>query len=144
MTTKNYLGQIERFEKMVQNKLSEINQLKTMACSVTVPAGNERVQTSSDKDKVGTIVSRIADLEKEVDSMIEKRCMIVKQIESIEDTDIYDVLAKRYILKKDLKVIAVEKGVSFRHMGRVHFDALKMFEKKYGSEYFRQSSPEMS
>lgn len=135
MTTKNYLGQIERFEKMVQNKLSEINQLKTMACSVTVPAGNERVQTSSDKDKVGTIVSRIADLEKEVDSMIEKRCMIVKQIESIEDTDIYDVLAKRYILKKDLKVIAVERGVSFRYMGSVHSNALKMFEKKYGMHY---------
>lgn len=135
MDTKKYLGQIERLEKMIQNKLSEINQLKVMACNVTIPTSNERVQTSSDKDKVGTIVSRIADLEKEVDSMVEKRCMIVKQIESIEDTDIYDVLAKRYILKKDLKVIAVERGVSFRHMGRVHFDALKVFERKYGSQY---------
>lgn len=135
MTTKTYLGQIERFEKMIQNKLSEINQLKSIACNVTVPTSNERVQTSSDKDKVGTIVSRIADLEKEVDSMIEKRGTIVSQIDSIEDTDIYDVLAKRYILKKDLKVIAVERGVSFRHMGRVHFDALKVFERKYGSQY---------
>ena len=135
MTTKTYLGQIERFERMIQNKLTEINQLKVMACNVTVPTSNERVQTSSDKDKVGTLVSRIADLEKEVDSMIEKRGMIVNQIDSIEDTDVYDVLAKRYILKKDLKVIAVEKGVSFRHMGRIHFDALKMFEKKYGSRY---------
>lgn len=135
MTTKTYLGQIERFEKMIQNKLTEINQLKVMVCNVTVPTSNERVQTSSDKDKVGTLVSRIADLEKEVDSMIEKRGMIVNQIDSIEDTDVYDVLAKRYILKKDLKVIAVEKGVSFRHMGRIHFDALKMFEKKYGSRY---------
>ena len=144
MTTKTYLGQIERFERMIQNKLTEINQLKIMACNVTVPTSNERVQTSSDKDKVGTLVSRIADLEKEVDSMIEKRGMIVNQIDSIEDTDVYDVLAKRYILKKDLKVIAVEKGVSFRHMGRVHFDALKMFEKKYGSRYLKQSSPGMS
>lgn len=135
MTTKTYLGQIERFEKMIQNKLTEINQLKVMACNVTVPTSNERVQTSSDKDKVGTLVSRIADLEKEVDSMIEKRGMIVSQIDNIEDTDVYDVLAKRYILKKDLKVIAVEKGVSFRHMGRIHFDALKMFEKKYGFRY---------
>lgn len=144
MTTKTYLGQIERFERMIQNKLTEINQLKVMACNVTVPTSNERVQTSSDKDKVGTLVSRIADLEKEVDSMIEKRGMIVNQIDSIEDTDVYDVLAKRYILKKDLKVIAVEKGVSFRHMGRIHFDALKMFEKKYGSRYLKQSSPGMS
>lgn len=135
MNTKQYLSQIERYEKMIQNKLSEINQLKTMACNVTIPAGNERVQTSPDKDKIGTIVSRIADLEKEVDSMIEKRCEIVKQIESIEDTDVYDVLAKRYILKKDLKVIAVERGISFRHIGRVHFDALKTFERKYGSRY---------
>ena len=59
----------------------------------------------------------------------------MSQIDSIEDTDIYDVLAKRYILKKDLKVIAVERGVSFRHMGRVHFDALNAFERKYGSQY---------
>lgn len=135
MDTKKYLSQIERFERMIQNKLSEINQLKTMACNITIPAGNERVQTSSDKDKIGTMVSRIADLEREVDFMIDQRSTIVKQIESIENTDIYDVLAKRYILKKDLKVIAVERGISLRHIGRVHFDALKAFEKKYGSRY---------
>lgn len=137
MTTKTYLGQIERFERMIQNKLAEINHLKIMACNVTVPTSNERVQTSSDKDKVGTLVSRIADLEKEVDSMIEKRGTIVSQIDSIEDTDVYDVLAKRYILKKDLKVIAVERGVSFRYMGSVHSNALKVFEKKYGTQYLR-------
>ena len=89
MDTKQYLSQIERLDKMIQNKLSEIYQLKTMACSVTVSNEKERVQTSSDKDRLGSTVAKIVDLEKEtdrlVDRFIEKRNHIIEQIDGIED-----------------------------------------------------------
>ena len=96
MVTKQYLWQIERLDKMIQNKLSEIYQLKTMACSVTVSNDGERVQTSSDKDRLGSTVAKIVDLEKEtdrlVDRFIDKRNHIIEQIDGIEDMNMYHVL----------------------------------------------------
>lgn len=135
METKHYLSQISRLERKIQNKLSEIYQLKTMACSVTVSNNNERVQTSGEKDKVGTVVSKIVDMEHEVDNMIDKRCDIVEQIESIENTEFYDILAQIYILKKELKVVAIEKKISYSHAKRMHGQAIEEFEKMYGKGY---------
>lgn len=135
MTTKCYLSQVERLEKMIQNKLGEIHLLKIMACNVTVSNGNERVQTSGDKDKIGSVVSKIIDMENEVVSMIDKRCNIVLQIESIQNTDLYDVLAKRYILGKSNKEIAIERKESDRHITRLFEMAHEEFERNYGEKY---------
>lgn len=135
MTTKDYLSQIDRLEKMVQNKLTEIYQLKTMACSVTVSNDGERVQTSGDKDQIGAVVAKIIDLEADVDAMIDKRCAIVNQIDSMEDTKTYDILAKRYILRKSINELAEERDITFRHMKRLIYEAEKEFENKYGENY---------
>lgn len=110
-----------------------------MACSVTVSNDNERVQTSGAKDKVGAVVSKIVDMEHEVDTMIDKRCDIVAQIESMENTDFYDMLAQIYILKKELKVVAIEKKMSYSHAKRVHGQAIDEFEKMYGEKYLQKA-----
>ncbi len=135
MDTKFYLSQIGRLEKQIQNKMLEIDQLRTMACSTTVSNEGDRVQTSGDKDRLGAVVSKIVDMEREVDEMIDKRCDIVSQIDNMKDTDMYDVLANVYILQKALKVVAIEKRMSYRHIKRVYSDALKCFEEKYGESY---------
>lgn len=64
MTTKTYLEQIERLDRMIQNKLSEISQLKHIAMSITIEPKEVNVQVSSDKDKIGTAIAKIIDLEK--------------------------------------------------------------------------------
>lgn len=142
MVTKQYLGQIERLDKMIQNKLSEIYQLKTMACSVTVSNDGERVQTSSDKDRLGSTVAKIIDLEKEtdrlVDRFIDKRNHIIEQIDGIEDMNMYHVLSSRYIGKKTFDEIATEMNYSRMQINRIHGKALLEFEKLYGNEYLKE------
>jgi hypothetical protein len=139
MTTKQYLGQINRLDRMIQNKLAEIYQLKTMVCSVTVSSDKERVQTSSSKDKLGDMVSKIVDLENETDeltdSFIEKRNKIISQIDQIEDTDYYDVLSMRYVGKKTFEDIASTTHWSIRKVFMLHDKAILEFEKLYGHEY---------
>lgn len=141
MTTKSYLSQIERLDRMIQNKLSEIYQLKTMSCSVTVSNDGERVQNSGDKDRMGTTVAKIVDLEREtdelVDSFVEKRKRIVKQIDSIENVDYYHVLSMRYIARDTFETIAEKTNWSIRKVFSIHGEALKEFEKLYGSEYLK-------
>lgn len=139
MTTKSYLSQIERLDRMIQNKLSEIYQLKTMACSVTVSNDGERVQNSGDKDRMGTTVAKIVDLEREtdelVDSFVEKRKRIVKQIDSIENVDYYHVLSMRYIARDTFETIAEKTNWSIRKVFSLHGKALLEFEKLFGIEY---------
>ena len=135
MTTKEYLGQIGRLNKQIQNKLTEIYQLKTMACSVTMANENDRVQTSSDKDKIGMFVTRIVQAEKECDELIDRRVYIVAQIDKIEDAEMYDVLAQKYILQKTESEIAEEKDRTERHIRRILSAARRTFERKYGHEY---------
>ena len=139
MDTKQYLSQIERLDKMIQNKLSEIYQLKTMACSVTVSNEKERVQTSSDNDRLGSTVAKIVDLEKEtdmlVDRFIDKRSHIISQIDGLDNIDYYHVLSMRYVARNTFEEIAKKTNWSIRKVFSIHGDALKEFERLYGSEY---------
>lgn len=131
MDTKQYLGQIQRYDRMIKNKLDEIYKLRTLTMNISVSNDDDRVQTSSDKDKIGVMLARIIDMEREVDEIIDKRCEIVIQIEKMENLESYDILANIYILGKDLKVVAVEKHFSYRHFIRLYNRALKEFQQKY-------------
>lgn len=139
MTTKFYLQQIDRLDKMIQNKLSEIYQLKTMACSVTVSNDSERVQTSSDKDRLGSTVAKIVDLEKETDSLVDsfsdKRKRIIEQIDGIDNVDYYHILSMRYVGKNTFEDIAKKTNWSIRKVFSIHGKALQEFERLYGAEY---------
>ena len=141
METKQYLNQIERLEKQIQNKLSEIYQLKTMACSVTVSNENDRVQTSPDKDRLGSTVAKLVDLEEEtnrlVDEFVDKRNHIIRQIDSMENVDYYHILSLRYVSKNTFEGIADKTGWSIRQVFKLHGRALQEFEKLYGGEYLK-------
>lgn len=133
MDTKQYLSQIERLDKMIQNKLSEIYQLKTMACSVTVSNDSERVQTSSDKDRLGSTVAKIVDLEKETDRLVDSFIDLKKEtmliIRMIKSERHREILFKKYLEQKSLYEIAEELGMTDRGCKKAHKRALEEFEK---------------
>jgi DNA-directed RNA polymerase specialized sigma subunit len=142
MTTKEYLGQISRLNRMINNKLTEIAQLKDMAASISAPQSGERVQTTPNFDKIGTRYAKIDEMERKIDGMVDelvdKKEKIIQQIDSMEDENTYNILFARYIEKKTFEVIATEMKYSWRQVVRLHGTALKQFEKKYGKEYLNE------
>ena len=144
MTTKEYLNQIERLDKMITNKLSEIYQLKIMACSITVSGDSERVQTSGNQDKLGSTIAKIVDLEREtdelVDSLVDKRKEILRQIDNMKNIDHYDVLHKHYVERRTFQDIADSGNWSIRQVFNIHGRALQEFEKMYGNTYLHKNS----
>ena len=139
MTTKDYLNQISRLNRMIDNKLSEISQLRELACSVSAIRNEEKVQTSPKEDSIGTAISKIdemeRDIERTIDKYTKKKNLIISQIEGMDDELHYNVLFSRYIEKKTFEVIATEMSYSFRNITRIHGRALKEFERKYGDTY---------
>lgn len=142
MTTKEYLGQISRLNRMINNKLTEIAQLKDMAVSISAPQSGERVQTTPNFDKIGTKYAKIDEMERKIDGMVDelvdKKEKIIQQIDSMGDENTYNILFARYIEKKTFEVIATEMKYSWRQVVRLHGTALKQFEKKYGEGYLNE------
>lgn len=142
MTTKEYLGQISRLNRMINNKLTEIAQLKDMVASISAPQSGERVQTTPNFDKIGTKYAKIDEMERKIDGMVDelvdKKEKIIQQIDSMEDENTYNILFARYIEKKTFEMIATEMKYSWRQVVRLHGTALKQFEKKYGEGYLNE------
>lgn len=127
---------------MINNKLTEIAQLKDMAASISAPQNGDRVQTTPNFDKIGTKYAKIDEMERKIDGMVDelvdKKEKIIQQIDSMEDENTYNILFERYIEKKTFEVIATEMKYSWRQVVRLHGTALKQFEKKYGEGYLNQ------
>ena len=139
MKTKDYLSQVSRLNKMINNKLSEISQLRELSVSISAVGNDEKVQTSPNFDKIGTAIAKIDELENNLDKMIDeylvKRERIIAQIDTMEEESVYQILFSRYIEKKTFEKIATEMEYSWRQIVRLHGKALQQFEKKYGEEY---------
>lgn len=139
METKQYLGQISRLDRMINNKLSEISQLRELSMSVSAVKNGERVQTSPNFDKIGTMYCKIEAMEEKLDKLIDeyvdKKNLIIQQIDSIENEVYYNILFAKYIEKKTFETIACEMAYSWRQIIRLHGRALQEFEKKYGKTY---------
>ena len=139
MKTKDYLSQVSRLNKMINNKLSEISQLRELSVSISAIGNDEKVQTSPNFDKIGTAIAKIDELENNLDKMIDeylvKRERIIAQIDTMEEESVYQILFSRYIEKKTFEKIATEMEYSWGQIVRLHGKALQQFEKKYGEEY---------
>ena len=139
MDTKQYLQQISRLDRMINNKLSEISQLRELAMSVSAVKNEERVQTTPNFDKIGTAYCKIEEMEEKLDKLIDefvdKKNLIISQIDKIENETYYEILFARYIEKKTFEKIADEMNYSFRNTTRLHGRALREFEMKFGKTY---------
>ena len=139
MDTKQYLQQISRLDRMIQNKLAEISQLRELAMSVSAVKNEERVQNTPNFDKIGTAYCKIEEMEEKLDKLIDefvdKKNLIISQIDKIENETYYEILFARYIEKKTFEKIADEMNYSFRNTTRLHGQALREFENKFGKTY---------
>ena len=139
MDTKQYLQQISRLDRMITNKLAEISQLRELAMSVSAVKSEERVQTTPNFDKIVTTYCKIEEMEEKLDKLIDefvdKKNLIISQIDKIENETYYEILFARYIEKKTFEKIADEMTYSWRQVIRLHGRALQEFEKKYGNTY---------
>lgn len=139
MDTKQYLNQISRLDRLINNKLSEISQFKELAYSIKAITNEERVQTTPNYDKIGSTYCKIEEMETKIDRLIDeyvdKKNLIISQIDGIENEIYYEILFARYIEKKTFEKIATDLNYSFRNTTRLHGKALKEFEKKYGHLY---------
>lgn len=133
MKAKEFLMQIGKLDKIIENKEYEKQRWKDIATSVTNQIGSEKVQSSGGKDKIANAVAKYIDIEHEIDAaidrMIDVKRDVMKIIETL-DVEEYDILHKRYIQGLDFYEIALLLDKSYSWVTSKHGTALKHLQQK--------------
>lgn len=139
METKEYLQQIGRYDRLINNKLVEFAQYRSMACSASAVKNDERVQSSPSYDTMDKIVSKIEQMENEIDMLVDRyidnKRIIISQIDSMSDEMTYQILFSRYVEQKTFEKMAIEMNYCYKQIIRRHGKALQEFEQKWGNTY---------
>lgn len=129
---KSRLRLVGKIDRLINNKLREIDRLKEIAASVSNPLSPNLAKSGND-DKIGTIITKIIDYQEDVaaqiDYYIDFKKQIVAEIESIEGVEAMQLLYLKYIDGKTWKEIEIDMQISRAWMFRLHGIALI----KYGS-----------
>ena len=132
MQAKEFLNKIRHIDMMIDCKLEQTYNLRSRLTSINVSMG-ERVQSSLDPDKFTNTISKIVELEKEInddiDKLVDLKSIARKAIESLDNDIEKMVLYKRYFENKTFEQISVELNYSWRRIHQFHGDALKKLER---------------
>lgn len=128
MKAKDYLQQISKLDKMIQNKMIEKEQWKDMATSTTASSDGERVQSSGSQQKMADAVCKYVAIEAEINSQIDKlielKKDVISTIEQLPSTE-YDLLHIVYIQFKSFEEAAEIYKKTYSWATTVHGRALK-------------------
>lgn len=124
---KDYLLQIRKIDRLIENKIAEAEHWRSVATGTTACSDGDRVQSSGSKQKMADAVCRYLTMDNEISKAID-RLIDIKQevINTIEQlpVDEYDILHKKYVQLKDFYEIAVELDKSYSNITTIHGRAL--------------------
>lgn len=128
MDTREYLNQIQRYDKIIKNKQEELEHLNSLVTGLSSFSYGERVQKSGSQDKMGDSVAKIADLQVEIKNIIneylERRTEVIHTIDSVKNPVLYDILFQKYVNGKTLDIIADGIGYSYQRTKELHLSAI--------------------
>lgn len=134
MTAREYLNQI----RVQDAKITRLIQEKKILRSSLLPGGmsyQEHVQNSPDMDPYGTWMSRLEEIETEINREIGRlaalRLEVAKTIWQLKNRKHTVVLFMRYVQLKSFRDIAEYMEYSQRYTCTLHRCAIEEFEKKY-------------
>jgi hypothetical protein len=136
MTAKEYLEETDLLRKRIARKENEIRNLYALAEGMTGTGNSDMPKAASPKhDKMESAVDKIIILKDEIkaiqtdlDRLI---CSVKGSITTVENSDMKDLLTKRYVEFKPWKVVFQEMGLSKSSAFRLHQEAVALI--KFGT-----------
>ena len=133
MAVKEFLNRIRKIDLLINCNLDEIEKLRNLLTGGAVRYDSEKVQTSSDNDRMTDTIAKIIELEKtineDIDELVDKKIVAREMIERLDDDREKIILYKRYFDGKSFEQISVECNYSWKWVHVLHGNALKKLEK---------------
>lgn len=128
MNAKEFLRQIKKLDRLIENKLIEIQRWKDIANNTTATLSGERVQSSGNPQKIADAICRYIDLEREInqdiDELVEAKKDVIGVIEQLNATE-YDIIHKIYVQYLTLEDVADAYDRTYSWATTIHGRALK-------------------
>ena len=129
MTTKTYLSQARYLDMRIKSKLQQIDSLNELATTCTsVLTGmprNPSASVSRMADAVCKIVDLQADINHDIDMLVDLKKEIMGVIKAVENPEYQTLLEKRYLCFLSWEKIAVDMGYDLRYIHKLHTRALE-------------------
>lgn len=133
MNAKEYLSQAIRLDQMIDNKLQQLESLRSLATKATTTLGVEKVSSSCVQQSMELAIANMMDLSQEInadiDRLVSLRRNIAHVISQLEDWNHRLLLEMRYVQGKSWEDIAVDLDYNNRTVFKVHGRALQQIEK---------------
>ncbi len=128
MTVKEYLGQAYRLDQRINSKLEQLESLNGLAtkCTSTLTGmpKNPSRSTSMMADAVAKIVDLQAEINHDIDLLVDLKCEMVRVIKNVDHAEYQTLLELRYLCFKTWEQIAVDMNYSIDNVYRIHRKAL--------------------
>lgn len=128
MNARAYLEQVEKIDKLIQNKKYEHEQWESIAEGTSVSSDGERVQSSGEMHKMENAAIMAVELENEINRLKKQKAEIIATIETLSANS-YDILHKKYIQHLSLGEIADKYGYAWSTIKNKHREALNQLQK---------------
>lgn len=129
MTAKDYLWQAYRLDQRINSKIDQITSLNELAtkCTSTISdlPKNPTPSTSPMADIVCKIIDLQAEINTDIDRLVELKRDIVRTIKAVDNSEYQTLLELRYLCFKTWEQIAVDMGYRVRNVHTLHNEALK-------------------
>ena len=129
---KAYLKKIELLDAHINNRLNDLQALRSLVTKITATISPVSVSGSGNQDKLGDAIAKIIDLQDEInrkiDNYVDLKREISAKLELIDVADYVKVLHKRYFEYKPWEQIACEMNCTFRNVCYIHGKALQAVE----------------
>ena len=123
MNAKEYLGQAYRLDQRINSKLEQVASLNELAtkCTSTLTGmpRNPNRGTSTMADAVGKIVDLQAEINRDIDRLVDLKREMVTVIKAVNNTEYQTLLELRYLCFRTWEQIAVDMGYSIQHIYRL-------------------------
>lgn len=133
MNAKDYLQQIRKINRLIENKTIDANFYRALAEGCAVPGvGSDKVQSSPSPDKMENAIIKCIALQDEIyDKIVElvsAKSHITETLERLPSKE-YDVLHKMYVQDIPISVIAEEEEKSVSAICKLHGRGLQHVQR---------------
>lgn len=123
-----YLKRIEEIDTLIERTKEDKQRWLDIATSITAPMGGERVQTSSNGQKMEDAIINSMDYDEKIVELNKERVEIIKTIELLPFKE-YNLLYLRYVKRMNYDDISRTYDKSYSWCTSVHGRALQSLKK---------------
>ena len=133
MTAKEYLNRISKLDNEIKRKQQRCITLRDVAMNTSVNNSNDVVQKTRDKNPLESILTKVIDLEREIEAdesrLVDLKAEVWEQLDKLSDEITKRILWLRYADRKTWRCIASAVHFTSRYVYKLHIKALNELEK---------------